>query len=137
MLEQQTLKAGIDLASQYGPLGTVVFIFIGWQIYYSINMKKHAVDPSVDNRKKIDELVDKLHKVELEVRDRVPFAWAEGQLVPKIDKMSEDINKLSLATERYSTIVDSQIKVGEHLALSIDKLTDRLSSVESLQAHNK
>lgn len=152
MTEQKTLQGGIHMMETFGPYMTLAIVFaliilaiVIAFIVYARNVKKNAVDPSIDNKeaiennkKEIEELrkkyglaKDEINGLRVEIERRVPFSWAEDKLIPRIDSIDKSVNKLGLITEKYMAITEQHTKTGEQLTHAIDKLADRLSNVES------
>lgn len=161
MTEQKTIQNGLALAQEWGPyltlsviFGIIIFTAIIAFILYAKNVKKHAVDPSIDNakdiannskdiannKKEIDELRKKygdakeeVNALKVELEKRVPFTWAEDKILPRMDSIDQSVSKLALVTEKYMTITEQHTKTGEQLTKAIDKLSDRILKVEKYE----
>lgn len=145
MLEQSTLKTGFEVAEQFGPIATLGTLFIVWQIIYSFNVKKNAVDPLKNVLEEIrrlraskSELYDKYNALGIEIERRVTHDWNEKKIMPKLDKILNDMTSLTITTEKLTVIIESHKEVGiklassiDHLASSVGQLNNRVTRMES------
>lgn len=144
---QATIKEAQGLIQQYGVLeGILIYIviltvlIIGWNVYQQIASKKirdqhkewadrlAAISASVtaltsENQVMRLDTQKELARIELMVNDRVRHEWVEKQLVPKIDRLSNDVAKLS-------TGIEHQVKSEDALAKSIQGLTNVISNMD-------
>lgn len=151
MTEQKTIQMGVDLAQTYGPWAAGVFfilILIGLGLFiYLVSMVRKKTEPVKDFHEAIDnlkdelknaredrvKLFDRMNKVEVEMEKRVPFTWAEGQLLPQINELTKDVNKLNATTMQLVAFTESQEKTGQRLAMALEKLSDRIGNVEKIR----
>lgn len=130
MLEQTTIQQGLMVAESWGPVGTLAITWLIYQIIYQQKMNKHAVEPSIENKQKIDALQLKCHKLELDLKDRVNYTWVEDKLAPKIDLLNTDVSKLSVSVEKYSVIGEQMVGAVDRLTRAIEAHDDRLNELE-------
>ena len=75
MIEQTTIKSGIDLLNSWGLIGSGAFIFFVYILYSNIIVKKKAFDP--------------ITKILVELEKRPTYGWIEDKFQLKEVAKSE------------------------------------------------
>ncbi len=103
MTEQHTIQEAVNLAQQWGPIGSAIFlvvIFIAYQIWSGLTLKKKALDP--------------ITKLLLELEKRPTYDWIEKEFVAcqqiRAQYMRKDVadaqfNSLTRELDDIKTIV--------------------------------
>jgi len=81
MLEQHTIRDGMEIFQTWGPAGSAIFVLfvaIGYQFYSNLRVKRQSIEPMSD--------------IKAELEKRVPYEWVEKQLEKYQLKIFSDNN---------------------------------------------